>query len=265
MERIIQIQTDPCHFIEWLSEQTKEMRRREFPATEGSYRLKWAPGARGLMIGRWRDLWRAPGYVPSSLRIQAVHVPKSGDETQGPGVDVIRIDLVPGEELAVTVQCTLSEVMDYAGELMRGIGQRWEHTRSQLVLPGFVEGLLTLFSDEERARWNAFIAEASSPAIRRSVQGRGGGHPGLSRDELVYRVAKAMDAEQIKKETPDMTWKEVVREIKWDRGSTRASKVKLLQDARYRLDRLKDDDPSGILPDAEILRERWRKEKKKTR
>jgi hypothetical protein len=76
--------------------------------------------------------------------------------------------------------------------------------------------------------------------------GRGPGRPGLSRDELIYRLAKAQEGEQIKRDDPSMTWKEIALEIDWRMGAGKPG-VKLLEDARKRLRRLEKHDPEGLL------------------
>jgi len=57
-----------------------------------------------------------------------------------------------------------------------------------------------------------------------------------------------------------MTWKEIVKIIQWSRGGTRESRIKLLEDARYRLHRLEKDDAEGLL--LEVTEYRKAKEKK---
>jgi len=73
------------------------------------------------------------------------------------------------------------------------------------------------------------------------------GRPGLSEDDLFYRLRKAEEAIKIQQRNPEKTLKEIVVEIQWDRGSTLESKIKLLQDAIYRYKRYMKRDPEGIL------------------
>jgi hypothetical protein len=64
------------------------------------------------------------------------------------------------------------------------------------------------------------------------------GKPGrskISHDELVYRLAMAKRAEELRKSDPSKTWKIISREIGWF-GTT-----KLLEDARNRLKRAEKD------------------------
>jgi hypothetical protein len=91
------------------------------------------------------------------------------------------------------------------------------------------------------------------------VDGKGG-RPGLSGEELVYRLAKAQEAEEIRARDPRKTWKEIAREIKWRHGSDKAG-VKLLEDARKRLEEHELLGPEWRFQQVEEFR---RKEKKET-
>jgi hypothetical protein len=75
---------------------------------------------------------------------------------------------------------------------------------------------------------------------------RRGGHPGLPREEVIYRLAKAQEAEEIKQRDPSMTWKEIAREIGWRYGASESG-VKKLQYARDRLHRLEAGEPDKLL------------------
>jgi hypothetical protein len=85
------------------------------------------------------------------------------------------------------------------------------------------------------------------------------GHPGLDHDEVICRLAKAQQAEEIRRADKSMTWKEIAREIGWNKGADKAG-VALLADARRRLHRLAADDP--LL--AEVAAWRRAKETKET-
>lgn len=61
---------------------------------------------------------------------------------------------------------------------------------------------------------------------------RKGGRRNLPPDEWIYRLAKAQEAEEIRKVDPEMTWKQICVKIGWSRGSTIESKIKLLETAR---------------------------------
>ena len=87
----------------------------------------------------------------------------------------------------------------------------------------------------------------------------------LKHEELIYRLAKAQQAIEIRRDDPEKTWKEIAREIDWRYGSSKAG-VKLLEDARLsRLKRLElgeYGDPHILLAEIEDFRA---KEKKKTK
>ena len=89
----------------------------------------------------------------------------------------------------------------------------------------------------------------------RTSERRRPGHPGLPHEELVYRLAKAQQAEEIRGQHPSMFWKEIARAIEWKHGS-RPGGVKLLEDARRRL--------KGASPELKAEVAQYRKEKKET-
>jgi len=68
------------------------------------------------------------------------------------------------------------------------------------------------------------------------------GRPGLDHSELIYRLVKAQEGQEIRRETPDKYWKEIAREIGWNKGPDKRG-VASLRDARKRLHRLAPDDP----------------------
>lgn len=85
------------------------------------------------------------------------------------------------------------------------------------------------------------------------------GRPGLDHDELVYRLAKAQEGEELKRKSPREPWKWIAREIGWKLGTDEPG-LALLRDARLRLHRLKPDDPQL----AEVAALRKVKEAKET-
>ena len=89
---------------------------------------------------------------------------------------------------------------------------------------------------ETRRKSLLSVLNRGLPATDRPMRG----HPGLDHDELIYRLAKAQEAEDIKEKNPEMTYGEIALKIGWDRGATRGSKIKLLEKARQDLD---DADP----------------------
>jgi hypothetical protein len=82
------------------------------------------------------------------------------------------------------------------------------------------------------------------------------GHPGLAREELIYRLMKAQEAEEIKQREPEMTWKEIARAVGWRFGNEPRG-VKLLEDARHRLRRPENK----ALVDEIAMRRKERKER----
>lgn len=82
------------------------------------------------------------------------------------------------------------------------------------------------------------------------------GSPGLSDEELIYRLAKAMEAEEMRKAHPNMRWKEIAVAIDWNVGGTFESNIKLLKDARDKLKRYQDSDPKGLLEKAYAWKEK---------
>ena len=112
--------------------------------------------------------------------------------------------------------------------------------------------------DDLREYLNRLLAEIEVfwPYVRRLGTARPplpGGRPGLTREQVVYRVAKAQEGEEIKQADPAMTWKEIAREISWASGSHEDA-LALLRDARYRLRRLESDDPELVLDEVAQLR-----------
>ena len=96
--------------------------------------------------------------------------------------------------------------------------------------------------------------EAYEKSTKRSK--KGGGRPGLSGDELVYRLKKAQDAEELKKKNPEMTWGEIAVQINWNRGGSPDSSVHLLKDARARLMELNIKDTEGLLKEVAQWKEK---------
>lgn len=87
-----------------------------------------------------------------------------------------------------------------------------------------------------------------------------GGRHTLEPDELVYRLAKAEEAEEMKARDPGRRWKEIALEIGWNKGSN-TSGLKLLQYARERLAEARKRGDQALL---DRVKEK-RKEMKKTK
>ncbi|MBI5879950.1 MAG: hypothetical protein HZB53_20065 [Chloroflexi bacterium] len=85
---------------------------------------------------------------------------------------------------------------------------------------------------------------------------RGPGRTKLDHTELIYRLAKAQEGEELRARD-GRYWKEIAEQIAWKHGKDKAG-VKLLEDARLRLKRHKAD--KGIMREVKAHRE---KEKKK--
>jgi hypothetical protein len=150
--------------------------------------------------------------------------------------DVFTFDLLPldDNQLEVRARCYRDALEIPFEEVLAEIEKRWPGARKELT-------------GEQ--------AEAQADKKR-------GGRPGLDHDELIYRLAKAQEAEEMRLDNPDMTWKEIAKEIKWRHGISKAG-IKLLEDARLsRLRRLKKSDPDHLLEQVKAYREG--KEKIKT-
>jgi hypothetical protein len=78
---------------------------------------------------------------------------------------------------------------------------------------------------------------------------------------LIYRLAKAQEAEEIKRANPDKWWKMIAKEINWRHGIGGPG-LTLLRDARKRLRSLEQDDPGGLLQ--EVAEWRRAQETRKT-
>lgn len=74
--------------------------------------------------------------------------------------------------------------------------------------------------------------EQAEPAVQDDAQPRGPGNPGLERAELIYRLAAAQEAVEIKASDPSITWKECARKLRWRHG-TRPSAIKKLGYSEY--------------------------------
>jgi len=112
--------------------------------------------------------------------------------------------------------------------------------------------------DDLREYFNRLLAEMERfwPQIRSvgtARPPRPGGRPVLERKEVVNRVARAQDAEEMRKADPIATWKEIARAIGWGFGSDESA-LALLRDARHRLHVLEEKDPDGLLDEVAQLR-----------
>jgi len=103
-----------------------------------------------------------------------------------------------------------------------------------------------------------WVADPTKPSVAEGEETeRGPGRRELDRGELIYRLAKAQEAEEIKAREPDKRWKEIAKAIGWRLGLT-ASGVKLLEYARDRLKRAQKEGDRELLDEVK----KYRKEKK---
>ncbi len=96
-------------------------------------------------------------------------------------------------------------------------------------------------ASEEIARGHPTVEGESAilrPPVDRPEDQPVGGRPVLSREERVYRLAKALEAEELREREPGLTLDGIVLRIGFAPGSTRNSKRKLLQYAREDLEEL---------------------------
>jgi hypothetical protein len=134
--------------------------------------------------------------------------------------------------MEVIAECHLPEAVDYFEALLTTMKERWPEART-----------------------------GTSTGVPLGKRQRAAGRPGLDDDELLYRLAKAQEAEEIRRADPDMWWKMVAKEINWRYGIS-DSGLALLRDARKRLRSLEENDPEGLLQ--EVAQWRRAKETKET-
>jgi len=167
----------------------------------------------------------------SRVDIGATAASPRGSVPMGTAISVRYMEYRP-TTVEVIAECHISEAVDYFEALLTAMAERWP------TLGG---------------------RTAAGTAARKSQ--RQGGRPGLDHDELIYRLAKAQEAEEIKRANPDMWWKMVAKEINWRHGISGPG-LTLLRDARKRLCRLEEHDPGGLL--WEVVEWRRAQETRKT-
>jgi hypothetical protein len=162
----------------------------------------------------------APQRDGSARRIDigATAVSGAGSVPVGKAISVRYMEDKPGT-IEVIAQCHLPEAVDYFEELLAVMSER-----------GPELGPI--------GRTRAAVRSGQRP----------GGRPGLDHDELIYRLAKAQEAEEIRRADPELWWRMVAKEINWRHGISGPG-LSLLRDARKRLRRLEKDDPRGLLPE----------------
>lgn len=152
----------------------------------------------------------------SRIDVSATAASQAGSVPMGIAISVRYMQYKPGT-VEVVAECHLPEAVDYFEGLLAAIGERWLAPRA---------------------------STATGAAVRKSQ--RLGGRPGLDHDELIYRLAKAQEAKEMRRADPEMWWKMVAKEISWRHGIGGPG-LSLLRDARKRLRRLEKNDPGGLL------------------
>jgi len=169
--------------------------------------------------------------LASRVDIGTTAASQGGSVSMGTAITVRYMEYKPGT-VEVIAECHLPEAAGYFEALLAAMDERWHAPRSM-------------------------VASGTAAGKRQ----RAGGRPGLDHDELIYRLAKAQEAEEIKRADPDMSWKMIAKEINWRHGIGGAG-LTLLRDARKRLRSLEEDDPGGLL--REVAEWRRAQETRKT-
>jgi len=169
--------------------------------------------------------------LASRVDIGATAASQGGSVPMSTAITVRYMEYKPGS-IEVIAECHLPEAVDYFEALVAAMAERWP----------------------------SLGGRAAAGTVARKSQ-RQGGRPGLEHDELIYRLAKAQEAEEIKRADPDMWWKMIAKEINWRHGISGPG-LTLLRDARKRLRSLEEDDPGGLLQ--EVAEWRRAQETRKT-
>ena len=152
----------------------------------------------------------------SRIDVASTGTSRAGSVPMGLAISFRYMEYKPGAT-TVVARCHLPEAVDYFEALLAAMQERW---------PGA----------------GAKIRTATAMGKRQRPAGR----PGLDQDELIYRLAKAQEAVEIRRADPEMWWKMVVKAINWRYGISGPG-LSLLRDARKRLRSLEEDDPGGLL------------------
>lgn len=211
------LNTTGDRFYEWLQRRTRsdsESGKLEFATEEGRIRL-WPVVQHWHPDNVW-DIW-----------MSAHRIVRSGEDEERreelPRVIQFTVLTTARERIQVDAECRLSEVpavMEYFEELLEGIGRAWPEAKEWL---------------------EALVAKPPKDRGRRL-----GGRPKLGHDELIYRLAKAQEGEEMRRDDPKLYWKEIAREIGWRYGADEKG-LALLRDARHRLRALEKKDPDGLV------------------
>ena len=119
--------------------------------------------------------------------------------------------------------------------------------------------LIVIFPDDKwpgyRRYWDLLFNEMVRQGWIDSKTKNSPGRKELDEDELIYRLSQAIEAERLKKKDNKLTWREIAKTINWRLGCDKSG-IKLLEDARKRLERLQYSDPNGLLKKVEERKEK---------
>lgn len=218
-------------FILWLTAYTRQVCNESLPCDEGSLilqPLKLYNTDREFMQKTWYG-------EDAEYWMDAIHsvVTEQGRASVWTVEGALRfkVEHLVAEHFRLTVECHEDELRDFWQELVEAIKQRWS---------GAKEKTLKL---------------ATPPTMRRR-----GGRPRLEHEEVIYRLAKAQEAEELKRRDSELTWHAILLMIDFGRGGTRESSRKLLEIARGELEELSKSDPEGLLQEVEQSRATWNRE-----
>jgi HEAT repeat protein len=126
-------------------------------------------------------------------------------------------------------------------EFLDAYSPRYRRRSYHRIDQPFDELRLVIISQAEQESEPKVSVSTKDAPRRRKKRG-----PELGREELVYRLAMAQWAEEIKQEDPKKTWKTIAQQIGWSFGSGKSGRQHLYN-ARKKLERIEEDDPEGLL------------------
>lgn len=233
MDLYLTLNTDKQTFFEWLQEHTRD-------AHEQSYTTE-----RGAVMALGRAEWGDAGCTIAGIGTTLYFPDKGGGyliRDGAPEIEFRMTPLGPGRLEVVVVRSDSAYFREYLGALLADIARAYPETAPAM------RGVLEI--DEEPAK-----TSEQAPSVPK------GGRPGLERGELVKRIAYALEAERCYSQG-GTTWKGVAHSIGWPFGCDEGG-VKLLEQTRQRLKRLRMADPEGILAEAEAEAQKLRRKGKK--
>jgi hypothetical protein len=199
--------------------------------------------------GLFLDTPKKSGKGGFHCEVKVIHYWKPGKPiaTGTESIITLRISKARGKNAAVVMKC----------QMMEEYGAACQHFTEEMdvLLAELASSVLSLEQDSLVTAIPGLPTEQGhTVATMRETQDEIGvtkrtevqdvprpGHPGLDHDELIYRLAKAQEGEELKQADKSTTWRWIAREIKWNKGSHNAG-LALLRDARARLGRLDPDD-----------------------